>query len=82
MGLKLYYYPEPIVIHPEQSSNKLINNDFFYTKGAVLKRLYGAKGIFVSTLFFLFQLRKIKDYSKIYKYFKIFINGWNSIKKE
>ncbi|WP_375239811.1 glycosyltransferase [Aurantibacter sp.] len=80
MGLNIYYYPEPIVIHPDESSNKLINNDFFHVKGAVLKRLYGKKGIFISTLFFLFQLRKIKDYTKIYKYSKIFISGWNSIK--
>ena len=76
MGLNIYYYPEPTVIHPYESYNKLINNDFFYVKGAVLKRLHVLKGIFINTLFFLFQLREIKDYTRIFKYSKIFISGW------
>jgi glycosyltransferase involved in cell wall biosynthesis len=79
-GLKIYYYPYPITIHKFHSSNKNFNNNYFYTKGAILKRLYGTKGIVISFLFLLRQIQKVNQFSNIYNYINSFWNGWSSIK--
>ncbi len=80
-GLNVYYYPKPITIHPQESSNKIINKDFFFIKGAILKRIYGRLGIPIAFIFFIFQLRKIKRVRCIFKYFYSFLIGWFSLNK-
>lgn len=40
-GLKVRYVPETIVFHPRESSGKVLDKNFYRSKGAVVKRLYG-----------------------------------------
>jgi hypothetical protein len=40
-GLKVIYCPENIVIHDEISSGKTFDENYFYGKGALFKRIYG-----------------------------------------
>lgn len=49
-GLKIYFIPENIVIHPIESSGKILDQNFFFSKGALIKRMY------VNSIFLLFGI--------------------------
>lgn len=76
-GMKLYSYPAPIVIHPTESSNKTINSDFFFTKGAIMKRINGRQGLLLSLVFLLAQFRKVKKIHQVPAYLSAFVRGYN-----
>lgn len=76
-GMKLYSYPAPIVIHPKESSNKTIDSDFFFTKGAIMKRINGRQGLVLSLVFLLAQFRKVKKIHQIPTYLSSFLRGYN-----
>lgn len=76
-GLKLYSYPAPIVIHPKESSNKTIDSDFFFTKGAAMRRINGRQGLGLSLVFLMAQFRKVKKIYQVPEYLSAFIKGYN-----
>lgn len=58
-GLNLRYVPEEIVIHPLESSGKILDENYFKSKGAIVRRLYGlSPGLFVGLGFLIKQLIK------------------------
>lgn len=58
-GLKLMYVPEVLVIHPLESSGKILDGSYFRSKGAIVKRLYGFTPLLgLGLLFILKQLFK------------------------
>jgi len=58
-GLTLRYVPEEIVIHPHESSGKVLNESYFRSKGAVVRRLYGfSPQLIIGMGFLLKQLVK------------------------
>jgi glycosyltransferase involved in cell wall biosynthesis len=58
-GLKLRYVPEEIVIHPLESSGKILDENYFKSKGAIVRRLYGiSPALLVGIGFLLKQLIK------------------------
>ncbi len=56
-GMKIYFVPEDIVIHPLESSGKVLDENFFYSKGALIKRMYS--GTIFMVLGILFLLKQI-----------------------
>lgn len=76
-GLKLYSYPAPIVIHPKESSNKTIDSDFFFTKGAAMRRINRRQGFVLTLVFLLAQFRKVKKIYEIPAYLSAFVRGYN-----
>jgi glycosyltransferase involved in cell wall biosynthesis len=76
-GLKLYSFPGPIVIHPKESSNKTIDSDFFFTKGAIMKRINGRQGLVLSLVFLVAQFRKVKKIHQVPTYLSAFVRGYN-----
>ncbi|WP_439475248.1 glycosyltransferase family 2 protein [Algoriphagus formosus] len=58
-GLSLRYVPEEIVIHPLESSGKVLNENYFRSKGAIVRRLYGfTPALIIGIGFLLKQLIK------------------------
>jgi len=58
-GLSLRYVPEEIVIHPLESSGKILDENYFKSKGAIVRRLYGSSpGLLIGLGFLLKQLIK------------------------
>ena len=58
-GLNVLYIPEPIVIHPAESSGQDYNDSrLVQAKGAMFERIFGWQGYGVS---FLFALKKYKE---------------------
>ncbi len=56
-GMNIYFVPEDIVIHPLESSGKVLDQDFFFSKGALIKRMY--KGSAYMGLGILFLIKQI-----------------------
>lgn len=79
-GLKLYYIPEFLVIHPKESSGKILDGNFFKSKGALVKRLYKKSIYFVLGLVFLIkQLVKSNKTIPVTSAIKEIVKGYNSI---
>lgn len=58
-GLNLYFVPEDLVIHPIESSGKVLDQNYFYSKGALVKRLYrGSSKQAIGILFLVKQIAK------------------------
>ena len=56
-GLKVYFYPKILAIHPKESSGSILDEKMFIAKGAMFARVFGFRGYIVSLLF------AIKKYS-------------------
>ncbi|MDN3204755.1 glycosyltransferase family 2 protein [Algoriphagus sediminis] len=56
-GLNLFFVPENIVIHPLESSGKVLDENFFYSKGALIKRMFHNSGFMI--LGFLFLMKQV-----------------------
>lgn len=72
-GLNIYSINIPLVIHPLESSGKIVDNDFFYNRGAVFTRLYGP---FISFFLFLFfSFKKTKKTRDVLYNFILMVKG-------
>lgn len=81
-GLKIYYEPIPIVIHPAESSGTTFNNDLVFSKGAAFGHLFGSKA-YAFNLWF--TLKKYPLYQKNYshlQFFRMMCSGTNHYIKE
>lgn len=79
-GLNLYFVPEYIVCHPLESSGKILDEKYFRSKGALIKRLYG-NSLFLGLGFaFLFkQFLKSSRTISLRDSIKESLKGFNSI---
>lgn len=66
-GLKIRYIPEPIVIHPKESSGTNFNDHLITSKGAAFIRLYGLIGLFYNIIF---SIKKFSSYRNKYSFLK------------
>lgn len=79
-GLKLYYIPEFLVIHPKESSGKVLDENFFRSKGALVKRLYKNSPYFwLGVIFLLKQLVKPNKTITLTSSIKEIVKGYKSI---
>lgn len=81
-GFNMYFIPEYIVCHPVESSGKVLDESFFRSKGALVRRLYGSSihlGIGFAFLFkqFLKSQKSISLFSAIKESFKGFTSVTN-----
>lgn len=82
-GLKLMYVPEVLVVHPIESSGKILDAGYFRSKGAIVKRLYGFTPLLVLGLLFiikqLFKKQKTISFAQgIRESTKGFMTNFNS----
>ncbi|EPL1602606.1 glycosyltransferase [Acinetobacter baumannii] len=79
-GLNIYAVNENLVFHPFESSGKIINDNFFYDRGAVFFRIYGF--FIANLLYFYFSFKKSKNkrqalsnlilmYKGLFRYLKV-----------
>ncbi|MEN2281236.1 glycosyltransferase family A protein [Algoriphagus sp. SE2] len=79
-GLNLYFFPEPIVIHPIESSGKILDENFFYSKGALIRRLYsGTLNIIIGIIFLIKQITKKQNTLTLTASLKSIIKGLRSL---
>ncbi len=79
-GLKVYFYPEFIVVHPEEeTSSHNFSQKVIESKGAFLYEVFNKSSYFIS---FFFTLKKYKksNYS-LFKFYKTMIRGIKSYKE-
>lgn len=62
-GLKIKYIPKALVIHPFESSGKVLNDIQLFNKGILFKRLYSIMGLPILILFIFKKRKEIKNYS-------------------
>lgn len=80
-GMNLYYIPEYLVIHPIESSGKLLDLNFFYSKGALIKRLYGGSfKLILGLLFLIKQVTKPQNKLTLAASIQAIKKGYYSIK--
>lgn len=78
-GLKVYFYPEFIVVHPEEeTSSHNFSQKVIESKGAFLYEVFNARGYFISFLFALKKYKKSK-YSLL-KFYRTMIKGIKNYK--
>jgi len=56
-GLNLFFVPENIVIHPVESSGKVLDENYFCSKGALVKRMFQNSSFMI--LGFLFLMKQV-----------------------
>lgn len=69
-GLRAYYAPSAIVVHPEASSGKVMSDDNFMAKGAVFYRIFGGGSYFIMLFF---AIRKRRYYISKYTALQIYV---------
>lgn len=72
-NLNIYSINIPLVIHPLESSGKIIDDLYFYNRGAVFTRLYGFSFAFL--IFIIFCFKKTKNYKYLFHNFLLMIKG-------
>ncbi len=78
-GLNLYYIPQYLVIHPKESSGKILDINYFQSKGALVKRLYQKSIYFpLGLVFLLKQLAKSNKAIRLTSAIKEIFRGYNS----
>ncbi len=79
-GLNIYYIPEFIICHPVESSGKILDDFFFRSKGALIRRLYGVSiHLGLGFAFLAKQLLKPHKSISLFSSIKESIKGFNSI---
>lgn len=74
-GLKILYFPIPIVIHPYDSSGKTYTREIIVTKGALFGRIFGPKAFFINILFAIKKYYKYKDRMSFIEFNKLELLG-------
>jgi hypothetical protein len=79
-GLNIYFIPENIVIHPIESSGKVLDQNFFFSKGALVKRLY-SKSIYLllGIIFLAKQIGKKQNTLTLSASIKAILKGFRSL---
>lgn len=80
-GLKVYYEPIPIVIHPKESSGTIYNDFLVTSKGAAFYRIFGNAGYLVDIAFALMKYKDYKSKYSISKFIKLILSGTTEYKK-
>lgn len=62
-GLIIKYIPEVLVIHPFESSGKILNEQQLFNKGILFKRLFGIIGLPILIIFIFKKKKEIQNYS-------------------
>ncbi|UZD23038.1 glycosyltransferase [Algoriphagus halophytocola] len=79
-GLSIYYVPEYIVCHPLESSGKILDENYFRSKGALIRRLYGDSiHLGLGFAFLIKQVLKPQRSISLFKAIKEILKGFNSI---
>lgn len=80
-GLRILYIPIPIVIHPKESSGGMFKNNpqLLKAKGAMIFRIFGFSGYFVSFLFALIKY-KMSNYSLL-EFYILMLKGIKEYKE-
>jgi glycosyltransferase involved in cell wall biosynthesis len=79
-GLNIYFVPEYIVSHPLESSGKILDEKYFRSKGALVRRLYGTSPqLWLGFAFMVKQLLKPQKSISLIHSIKESIKGFNSI---
>jgi hypothetical protein len=81
-GLKILYYPESIVSHPEISSGHTFDGKKAYIRGAVAYRMYGFFGIFLSLYTTIRHRHRIRRHTTLNKYIGSFLKGFLDYRSE
>jgi glycosyltransferase involved in cell wall biosynthesis len=82
-GLKIYYVPVTIVEHAFESSGKIINKTSLFGKGAVYRRLFGAKAAIYNLAFVFFKRRLISKSNISIPYaLKLIFKGYFDLGKQ
>lgn len=81
-GLNIYFVPEYIVMHPLESSGKILDASYYKSKGALIKRLYGYSfNLVLGMAFLIKQYLKPQKSISFFSSFKESLIGFNSINK-
>lgn len=64
-GLKVIYIPIPIVVHPEESSGRIFNDEKIIARGAKFKRIYSRLSYLISVIF---AIKKWRQYKPSYSF--------------
>lgn len=79
-GLNIYFIPEYIVSHPLESSGKILDDRYFRSKGALIRRLYGTSPqLWLGFAFMIKQILKTQKSISLVHSVKESIKGFNSI---
>lgn len=79
-GLNIYFIPEYIVSHPLESSGKILDEKYFRSKGALVRRLYGlSPQLWLGFAFMVKQVLKPQKSISLIHSVKESIKGFNSI---
>ncbi|WP_161599224.1 glycosyltransferase family A protein [Algoriphagus machipongonensis] len=80
-GLKIYYVPEYLVIHPLESSGKILDYQYFRSKGALIHRMYkNTIHLGLGVVFLLKQLAKPNKTISLSACLKAIFQGYYSSK--
>lgn len=81
-GFNIYFIPEYIVSHPLESSGKILDEKYFRSKGALIRRIYGTSPqLWLGFAFMLKQLLKPQKSISLIHSVKESIKGFNSISR-
>ncbi|AMQ57580.1 glycosyltransferase [Algoriphagus sanaruensis] len=82
-GLSVMYVPITVGIHPLESSGKVLDQAYFRSKGAIVRRLYGfSPGLILGILFLIKQWLKPTKSISIFNAFQESLKGFlTSIKR-
>lgn len=79
-GYNIYYYPTPIVYHPDITSARTLTDSVAYSKGALFYKMYGKLFFFVCSLYILKKFKSIYNYG-IFRFIKQLYKGYKSYKE-
>lgn len=78
-GLKIYFYPKPLAVHPKESSGSFFTEKSMIGKGAMLSRVFGIKGYIVALLFVVKKYPKYKKNFGFFMALSLILQGVRSI---
>ena len=74
-GLKIKYFPIPIVVHPIESSGKNFNEKNIIANGIVYKKLFPLMFLMVSFYFSIKKYKRYKQQSSFLKFLSLTLKG-------
>ncbi|WP_053410027.1 glycosyltransferase family A protein [Vibrio hepatarius] len=81
-GLRCYYVPVPIVVHPPESSGTDYNQDLLYSKGAAFYRLFGIKGLAFDLIFSIKKHNEYKGKFSFIECLRLMVKGTLEYREE
>lgn len=76
-GLKVMYVPLTVGIHPLESSGKILDKEYFRSKGAIIRRLYGfSPGLILGVMFLIKQWLKPQKSISFFSAFQESLKGF------